>query len=482
VRQALLTGPAEDFIQFLPALSGTINLTSPLPLVSHNLNLFGPGADWITVRRDTGGDYRIFQVAGGVNARISGLTMTDGHAIGQSGGGVFNQENLTLDAVAVLNNSADGDGGGVFNIGTLTISNSTVAGNAANADGNGGGIFNGGTLVVSSCTLAGSAASAGGAIDNQGSLTLANSTVAGNQAGLAGGVDETGGSGSHTQAGNTIIAGNTASAFPDVQGDMGSRGHNLIGNPSGGFGFVGSDLLNVDPVLGPLQDNGGPMPTMALLPGSPAVDTGDNTNAPFFDQRGPGFDRVVGGTIDIGAFEAQIGAAAGFAVSAPAGVVSGTPFDVTVTVLDASGHVASGYTGTVTFSTTDADPGVVLPADYAFTAADAGVHTFTDTGLGETTLVTPGDQTLTVTDTADATIPGNTVVTVTDGSGGAPGVAAPTRRDALNASGEERPFRWAVPADTVGIDPVFRDRFFTAWHRHTPAAPDLDLEFALLMV
>src|SRR5207237_6036332 len=65
--------------------------------------------------------------------------------------------------------------------------------------------------------------------------------------------------------------------------------------------------INTDPMLGPLQDNGGPTFTHALLPASPAIDTGDPnfTPPPFFDQRGPGFDRVVNGRIDIGSFEVQ---------------------------------------------------------------------------------------------------------------------------------------------------------------------------------
>ncbi len=58
-------------------------------------------------------------------------------------------------------------------------------------------------------------------------------------------------------------------------------------------------------MLGPLADNGGPTLTHALLPGSPAIDAGDNTDAPEWDQRGPGFPRIVNGTIDIGAFEVQ---------------------------------------------------------------------------------------------------------------------------------------------------------------------------------
>jgi hypothetical protein len=71
----------------------------------------------------------------------------------------------------------------------------------------------------------------------------------------------------------------------------------------------------------------------------------------------------------------------------------------------------------VTFSTTDPDKGVVLPADYTFSQDEGGVHKFTDTGLGETSLITPGDQTITVRDTTDNTIMGSATVTVTGGNG-----------------------------------------------------------------
>jgi hypothetical protein len=64
-------------------------------------------------------------------------------------------------------------------------------------------------------------------------------------------------------------------------------------------------LRDVDPRLGPLLNNGGPTLTYALLAGSPAIDAGDNTGAPEFDQRGPGFPRIVKGIIDIGALEVQ---------------------------------------------------------------------------------------------------------------------------------------------------------------------------------
>jgi hypothetical protein len=105
-----------------------------------------------------------------------------------------------------------------------------------------------------------------------------------------------------------------------------------------------------------------------------------------------GLSRVSWIALDLGA----PGTAVYFALAAPANVPPGTSFDVTVTALDPYGNTAVNYQGTVTFSTSDTDPGIVLPADYTFTVADGGVHTFT----GGVTLMTPGDQTLTATDTA----------------------------------------------------------------------------------
>jgi streptogramin lyase len=100
-------------------------------------------------------------------------------------------------------------------------------------------------------------------------------------------------------------------------------------------------------------------------------------------------------------------------ITAAATAVSGTPFDVTVTALDPYGKVDSYYQGTVTFSSTDPDSGVVLPADYTFTTGDggdSGVHTFS----GGVTLVTLGDQTFTITDTVSG-ITGSVTITVGPG-------------------------------------------------------------------
>jgi hypothetical protein len=193
---------------------------------------------------------------------------------------------------------------------------------------------------------------------------------------------------------NTIVAGN---AGGDISGPF-SGTHNLIGR---------------DPLLAPLGYYGGPTQTMALLPGSPALNAGDPDQLGSPDQRGV----VRSGGVNIGAYQAS---ASAFLLSAPDTVQSGVSFDVTVTAVDSFNQVAIGYTGTVTFSTNDPDPGVVLPADYAFTLGDGGTHTFTDTGLGETTLITPGDQMLIVMDTGDNTIMGSAIITVNSGPGPAP--------------------------------------------------------------
>jgi hypothetical protein len=107
----------------------------------------------------------------------------------------------------------------------------------------------------------------------------------------------------------------------------------------------------------------------------------------------------------------------GFAIVAPATTVSGTPFSITVEALDPTGKLNPAYAGTVHFTTTDADQGVVLPSDYTYTSNDAGQHTFDDV-----TLVTPGDQLVAVTDLADQ-MTSTAIVTVLEGDPPAGGSA-----------------------------------------------------------
>src|SRR5262249_37605415 len=158
-------------------------------------------------------------------------------------------------------------------------------------------------------------------------------------------------------------------------GNLGSLGDNLIGNAQDGSGFQKTDLRNVDPLLGPLQDNGGPTRTRALLAGSPAIDAGDPAfqPPPDTDQPGEGFAPVVGGRIDIGAFEVQVSIpVASFAVAPDYAVeTAGVPFDVSVSALDDSGQVVPTYTGRVQFWTSDRFG--QHPYQYTFRAADRGV-------------------------------------------------------------------------------------------------------------
>jgi hypothetical protein len=111
---------------------------------------------------------------------------------------------------------------------------------------------------------------------------------------------------------NSTIAGNAAADRPDISSVLDVSGYNLFGDSNGGSGFAPTDILNVDPMIGDLQDNGGPTKTYALLPGSPAINAGDPNPAdpPEWDQRGPGFPRIVNGRLDIGAFEVQATGAA----------------------------------------------------------------------------------------------------------------------------------------------------------------------------
>ncbi len=137
-------------------------------------------------------------------------------------------------------------------------------------------------------------------------LTITNSTLRGNSAdGAGGGIELRGGT---LQIANTILqAGSKGANINASSGTVTSQGFNLSSDNGSGFLTATGDQINTDPLLGPLQNNGGPTFTHALLTGSPAINAGDPSFVPppLYDQRGPGFDRVVSGRIDVGAFEVQ---------------------------------------------------------------------------------------------------------------------------------------------------------------------------------
>jgi hypothetical protein len=374
------------------------------------------------------------------------------------GGGLFTGDMVTLTSSTISLNAVrggnGGDGGGSFF-------------NRGGDGGNGGGAFGGGFYNISIGTLQATNATialniASGSIGGAGGSGSHSGNPGTGQSGQGGGVGNAGGT---VQALNTVFGRNTATSAPDFFGALGSLGHNLIGNSQGGSGFDPSDLLDTDPLLGPLQDNGGPTQSMALLPGSPALNAGDPSQLGTSDQRGV----VRSGGVNIGAYQAS---ATAFLVGAPAMVQSGLPFDVTVTAVDPFGQVAVGYAGTVTFSSSDSDPGVILPADYPFTLADGGSVTF-PAGV---TLITPGDQTLTVSDTADDTLSSSATVTVGSPAPGSnpsglgppppnssPASLAPAQPPPSSAPSEPELFAgdgWkaSAPEENYGWAPAFRLR------------------------
>ena len=134
-------------------------------------------------------------------------------------------------------------------------------------------------------------------------MTVTNSTLSGNSADSGGGIYNNSSPGAILS--DTILK--TGTSGENIHGQLFSQGYNLSNDDGNGYLNQSGDQINTDPVLGPLQDNGGPTFTHALLPGSPAIDAGDPnfTPPPLYDQRGPSFDRVVNGRIDIGSFEVQ---------------------------------------------------------------------------------------------------------------------------------------------------------------------------------
>jgi hypothetical protein len=207
--------------------------------------------------------------------------MTSGYALGQDGGGVYVLGEGVLRGVTVRDNTTSASGGGISVAGSLRgllcLENSVVTGNAASP---GGGISSiGGIVLVERSTISGNTGFAGGINNNvSASTALNNVTVTGNRA-RGGLVNEFGQSGEQVNVSNSIIAGNTGpSGEPlDCAGRIISRGYNLIQAPGSQFGrcvLVGNlagNLIGVAPKLGPLKNNGGPTPTHALLPGSPAI-------------------------------------------------------------------------------------------------------------------------------------------------------------------------------------------------------------------
>jgi hypothetical protein len=269
------------------------------------------------------------------NVSIVGCTIT-GNSAGDDGGGLsFYQSSpavLSITNTTINANDAGNNGGGL-NVEAdgpliVNITNSTVSNNTAEASA--GILFNDPdiTATINNSTISANAALYGGGgvyINPGSSLTINQSTISANSA--AGTSPETGGGGialgdntSVVTISGSIVSGNTSalvgtadfalySTLPSSTGSI-TATNSIIGEVDSRITVNGTNIVNtMNPMLGALANNGGPTKTMAPLTGSPAIDAGPNPVATFtgneFDQRGPGFPRVVGGLVDIGAFEVQ---------------------------------------------------------------------------------------------------------------------------------------------------------------------------------
>jgi hypothetical protein len=309
-----------DTVTFASTLSGdTIVLSNGHIVISHSLTIQGPGANLLTVSggaaTSKGG---IFYIGGGsYSLTISGITLANGNATYGGALAVSGfQDNVTLDHVALMNNHANMGGGGFYTgRNTVIVTHSTISGNSAGSFG-GGFDSNYGTVSLIDSTVTGNSAGppnggSGGGIYSRGALTVNNSTISGNTSIIGSGFELNAYSGTVT---NSIVSGNSNQQFQSTgQGRTPTLtiSYSLIN----GSYFVGDGttlstshlITGQDPKLGPLANNGGPTQTLALLPGSPAIDAGDNSTCETTDQRGVArpYDGDKNGSAicDMGAFE-----------------------------------------------------------------------------------------------------------------------------------------------------------------------------------
>ena len=327
LRDAILTANAGDAAAhdvFFNATFNTpqsINLSAVLPSIAKGITLNGPGANLLTVRRDTGGDYRIFTINSAF-ATISGMTIANGK--NGFGGGIANFATLTLDRVTLTGNLGTTNGGAMQNTGLLVVTNSTFSGNTA---GHAGALYNyassgasctaGCSATLTNTTITGNTATvlSGGITDinfgnsSEPTVTLINSTVAGNidatnEVGLIA-WDSGGRATIYLQ--NTIVADNTGT-FDLANGGgansyVVSLGNNLALSDGGGYFLAPGDVVNTNPKLTTLGNYGGTTQTLYPKPGSPAINAGSDIAAPDSDQRG--VLRPVGAHVDIGAVESD---------------------------------------------------------------------------------------------------------------------------------------------------------------------------------
>ena len=333
--------PAGTYLLTLPGsggdAQGDLNING-------SVRILGAGAS--TTRIDGNGarlNTRIFQVQSG-SLRVQDATLQNGGSVSVSAGGGIRVDagSVFLTRVVMTGNEAFSNGGAIaLFAGLLSITDSTLDSNVVTSRG--GGLYAGSdtNIGITRSTFSNNQSTLGGAIQNFGNLTMENSTVSGNSGsagtggiinvgsmdlnnvtithntsdeeteGRAGGISSNGGV---LNLRNTLIAGNhnTAGGSPDCAGTLTSQGHNLIQDTTGCTvaGTTTGNKLGVNPLLGPLANNGGPTRTHSIgatsparEAGNPAVPGSSSTACRATDQRG--VSRPQGARCDIGAFERQ---------------------------------------------------------------------------------------------------------------------------------------------------------------------------------
>jgi fibronectin-binding autotransporter adhesin len=292
---------AGDIINF--SCSGDIPLTATLNITG-SMTIDGSGQS-ITL---DGQHQRQVIYTSSSNLTLNALTIANGNgSTPGSGGGIYNKSGtVSITNSTLSGNSASIDGGGIDNeAGTVSISTSTLSNNSTTVELSlGGGIANNrGTVSISTSTLSGNSAYlgyGGGIFNGDGTLTISTSTLSGNSAfsGEGGGIDNESGT---VSSDGSIVANNTGGDCAE-NGGIHDKGYNL---DSDGSCFTAPTSLHTNPQLAALANNGGPTQTMALQPGSPAIDViPTSTNlCPSTDQRGLPRPDEGESACDMGAYE-----------------------------------------------------------------------------------------------------------------------------------------------------------------------------------
>ncbi len=271
----------------LTILSGDIdNNDSQMPIIT-NLT---------TVTGNTTNSYHVVIGAPGIGATLDGFTITAGNANSASpndhGGGMYNDASSpTLANVTFSGNSADGGGGGMYNDNYSSPTLTKVAFSSNSTTGGSGAMYNDNfsSPMLTNVTFSGN----GGGMYNYdySSPTLTNVTFSANF-----GVGMNNSSRSNPQICNTIFWGNSGGQI------MNSDSTPIISDSVVQDGYpLGTNIITADPKLGPLGNYGGSTLTVPLMPGSSAIDAGNDAACPSTDQRGVA--RPQGAHCDIGAYE-----------------------------------------------------------------------------------------------------------------------------------------------------------------------------------